>query len=340
LYQDLHLPVQRDRKTKKPTTSKEALDKLYAYHPHPAFGLALNIRDSVKEIGTYLMVEPDPDGRVRGRYNAAGTETGRSSSKKGYEGRGLNWQNIPEEDRQIFIAEKGNSFLVRDLWQAEVYAASFFANCLPFIQRLKEGKKIHKLVASWIFNKPEDEIDNNNKPGGEYYTGKRVTHAKTNGLAFLHLSIMLKTTPKKAKEYLQKYDLFAPEMEAWHYQMHQELLQTRKLINPFGRARFFRGRVYKDYESSKTTLKEAFAHLPQSTIADYNHLIMIKLEYLLPDSAEIVQEGYDSLIIEFRDDLIETINRRIEVAAKKEINWKGMFFEIPGEVTINKRWLK
>lgn len=340
LYQDLKLPVQHNRKTKKSTTDKEALDKLYAYHPHPAFKLALEIRSDIKNVGTYLMVETDEDNRARGRYNAGGTETGRSSCKKSYNGKGLDFQNIPEEDRQIFIAEEGKSFIVRDLWQAEVYAAAYFAECQPFIQRLREGNKIHKLVASWIFNLPEDQIDNNNKPGGQYYTGKRVTHAKTNGLTYLHLAIMLKTTPKQAKEYLDKYDRFAPEMEAWHYQIHQELLQTRKLISPFGRVRIFRGRLSKDYQAAKSTLKEAFAHLPQTTIAEYNHLGMIKIEYMLPDGAEIIQEGYDSLIIETRDDLIEIVKEIEEKAFDKEIYVTGMFFKIPGEYTVNRRWMK
>ena len=334
LYQDLHLPVQRDRKTKKTTTSKEALDKLYAYHPHPAFGLALNIRDSVKEIGTYLMVEPEEDGKVRGRYNAAGTTTGRSSSKKNYEGRGLDWHNIPEDDRQMFVAQDGHSFIVRDLWQAEAYVVAVLAQCLPFLERLKNGKKIHRLVASWLFGKSEDEIDNNNKPGGEYYTGKRVGHGLNYGLGPILLAITLKCSVSDAKRYRDTYFRFAPEIENWHREIQEELKRTRQLVTPFGRKRYFRGRWGEDL------FKQAYAHIPQSLVAELNHLGMIKLEYSLPEGAEILQEGYDALVITSQDWLIESVKEKMEVAFKKPIYCKGMFFEIPGEVTINKRWLK
>jgi len=141
--------------------------------------MILDIRESTHDIGTYLMVEVEEDGRVRGRYNAAGAETGRSSSKKNYEGRGLDLHNIPEEDRQMFIAPEGSSLMVIDLWQAEALIVSLLSKCQSFLSRLREGKKTHPLVASWIFNKSEEEIDHNNRPGGEYYTGKRASHAST-----------------------------------------------------------------------------------------------------------------------------------------------------------------
>jgi len=310
------------------------LKKLRVYHPSPALNLAIEMRGLQHDIGTYLMVETDDDGKVRGRYNAAGTTTGRSSSKKGYDGRGLDWHNIPEGDRQMFIPEEGKSFLVRDLWQAEAYVVSVLSQCQAFLSRLNEGKKTHRLVASWLFNKPEDQIDSNNRPGGEYYTGKRVGHGLNYGLGPILLATTLGCSVKQAKEYREIYFRFANEIEVWQKEINETIKQTRQLITPLGRKRYFRDRLGDDL------FRKAYAHIPQSTIAEYNHLGMVKLEYLLPSGSEIVQEGYDALVIEVKDDHIDLVKELAEMAFDKKIFARGQFFKVPGEYTLNKRCMK
>jgi uracil-DNA glycosylase family 4 len=334
LYEELKLPIQRHRKTKKATADEEALNKLIVFHPHPALQLAINMRELRHDIGTYLMVEAEGDGRVRGRYNSAGAATGRSSSKKGYEGRGLDLHNIPEEDRQMFIAREGCSFVERDLWQAETYGVAVLSQCQTFLRRLEDGKKIHKLVASWLFNKPESEVDSNNRPGGEYYTGKRVGHGLNYGLGPILLAINLKCSVAEAKRYIAVYFSSAPEIVNWHKEIEEEVKRTRILTTPLGRKRIFRDRMGDDL------FRKAYAHIPQSLIAEYNHLGMIKLEYLLPPGAEILQEGYDALLVEVPDGLIDRVKSIMEAAFDKKIFAKGMYFKIPGEYSINRRWVK
>jgi len=72
---------------------------LFAKHPDPRFQLVMELRDLTKDIGTYLMAEPDEDGRFRGRYNTTGTETGRSSCSKTIFDTGLDMQNIPPDPK-------------------------------------------------------------------------------------------------------------------------------------------------------------------------------------------------------------------------------------------------
>ncbi len=334
LYDELKLPIQHHRKTKKPTVDEEALNKLYAFHPHPSLNLIIEIRGAAHDISTYLTVEPEDDGRVRGRYNAAGAATGRSSSKKGYDGRGLDLHNIPEDDRQMFISPEGSSLVVMDLWQAEALIVSMLSKCQAFLSRLREGKKTHQLVASWIFNKPEDEIDKCNKPGGEYYTGKRASHGLNYGLGPILLAINLKCNVKRAKEIRDTYFRMAWEIESWQKLIQEEIKKTRRLTTPFGRVRNFRDRFGDDL------FRKAYAHIPQSTIAELNHLTIIKLEYLLPEGAELIQEGYDSLMEESRDELLEEGERCCEIAYDKEVYCEGEMIEVPRERSVGKRWLK
>ena len=335
LYTDLNLPIHRQRKSHKPTADKETLEKLYAKYPRPEFKLALEVRDTIKDVGTYLMAETDGDGRMRSRYNICGTTTGRPSSRKTYEDRGIDSQNIPEELRGMFKAEDGKVLISFDLWQAEVYVVAILSNCQSFLQKLRAGKKIHRMVASWIFNKPEEEIDNVNRPGGEYFTGKRTTHAADYGLGPNLFAILIKRPVKEAKEIMARFHSHAPEIGQWHREIQEELQRTRMLITPFGRRRTFRERLGDDL------FRKAYAHIPQSTIADYCLQAQSKLEWWLPDGAEIIQNGFDSLLIETEEGLVDEVKELVERAFDKNLFWKGVMFKIPIETAgIGKHWKK
>ncbi len=345
LYSDLKLPVQYHRKTRKPTANKETLERLFSRYPNSIFKLALDIRDIVKDIGTYLNAKASADGRYRTSYNPTGTETGRSSSKKTIFNDGLDMQNIPrpldeEEEgdeekwkadiRGLFMAGNDKVFDMWDLWQAEAYCVAIFSKCQAFLTKLGNKNKIHTMVAGWIYGKEEKEITPK-----EYYVGKRTVHASNYGLGPILFSVLIKKSVKEAKEIMDRYRSHAPEIEMWHRELKEEL-RKRKLVTPFGRQRWFRNRYGEDM------FREAYAHLPQSTIADYCHQAMIKIEYGLPEGAEIVQEGFDSLIIERIDSeaMSQEIEGIIKMAFDKTLFWKGEEFKIPVERKVDKRWGK
>lgn len=62
-----------------------------------ALKLILRIRGYDKLLGSYINVTQSPDGRVRASYSLTGTESGRWSSSKHWDGTGLNAQTIPRE---------------------------------------------------------------------------------------------------------------------------------------------------------------------------------------------------------------------------------------------------
>ena len=89
------------------------------------------------------------------------------------------------------------------------------------------------------------------------------------------------------------------------------------------------------------TPRKAFAHVPQSTIAEYAHQAIIKLEYLLPDGSEIIQEGFDSFLAEVKEGDEAKVSELVRLAFDKEMYWKGEVFKIPfEEAGRGKRWKK
>ena len=329
LYDVMKLPIQRNHKTKKPSVDRHALEYLHSRHPSPLFDLVMELRRASKEIGTYLTTELGEDGRLRTNYKATGTKTGRSSSTKTIENEGLDMQNLPPYLRSMFVAPLGRIFKMYDLWQAEAYCVAVFAQVTSFLERFKRGAKIHTLAGSWIFDKPGSELTPD-----EYHAAKRVTHGSNYGLGKNLLATFLKLPVAQAAMLSARYHMFAPEIHSWHRSVENQLKTTRKMINPFGRTRFFRGRL------DEKTFREAYANNPQGTVADYNHCAMNKLEYSLPPGTFIVQEGFDSIIIECDMQQSKEVDRVVAKAYDIEIMWEGTIFKIPVEGKTGFVWEK
>lgn len=96
LYDVLQLPVQKDKKTKKPSTADAALKSLMKIDPilKPWLKMILDYRSLCLFRNNYLACKLDHDGYIRTSYNVAGTSTYRFSSSKDCFGYGLNLQNI------------------------------------------------------------------------------------------------------------------------------------------------------------------------------------------------------------------------------------------------------
>jgi hypothetical protein len=110
------------------------------------------------------------------------------------------------------------------------------------------------------------------------------------------------------------------------------------LVTPFGRKRLFRS--YRG-QNDNDTPRKAFAHVPQSTIAEYAHQAIIKLEYILPPGNIVIQEGFDSFIIEANESDVKENERLVNLMMDKELMWKGERFKIPVEAAgCGKHWKK
>jgi len=336
LYEDLKIPTQYHRKTHRPTANKETLEKLFARYPDERFKMFMEARGISKEIGAYLKARPSPDGKYRGLYKPCGTKTGRSSCEQMFGGVGLDFQNVPPakngrtDIRAMFIPGTGKEFTMYDLWQAEAWPVAIMSQSRRFLEKLNKHEKIHTMVAGWIYAKEEKAITQE-----EYDVGKRTVHARNYGLGPNLFATIIKKPVAEAKRILATYDRYAPEIESvWHAEVRRVLQESRKLVTPFGRVRYFRERWGEDM------FREAYAHTPQSTVAELAHQAQCRLEFELPSHAKIVQEGFDSLVIEHDKGKGEEVDELVTRAFDKEIFWKGTSFKIPVEGKRGERWEK
>lgn len=183
-------------------------EKVLAKMEHPFIDALLEYRGVVKLLNTYIDKLPsclEKDGRVHGRFNQYGADTGRFSSSE------PNLQNIPSHNkdiRKMFVATDGYVLMSSDYSQQE-------PKCLAALCRqhgdsqmydtFMAGKDLYSEIASKAFNKPYDECVEFRADGSTNTAGKeRRSQAKTILLGVLYgrgvdsIAEQLNTTPKKA----------------------------------------------------------------------------------------------------------------------------------------------
>lgn len=121
-YDVLDLPVVKGRNGAgvwAPTTNEVALEKLSQHFlGEPLAKHLLALRSLGKMLG-FLKTGVDSDGRMRTRFNIAGTNTGRFASSESDFGTGTNLQNVKSSLRSVFVADPGKILCNIDLEQAD-----------------------------------------------------------------------------------------------------------------------------------------------------------------------------------------------------------------------------
>ena len=159
LFEDLHLPVQKKKKSGY-STDVEVLEKLRG--EHPVIEEILEYRQLVKLNSTYvegmLPYINKKTNRIHSYFHQTVTATGRISSAE------PNLQNIPtrfelgKNLRKVFKPENNNIFIDADYSQVELRIFAHISNDTNMIKAFANGIDIHKEVASKVFNKPIDEV--------------------------------------------------------------------------------------------------------------------------------------------------------------------------------------
>ncbi len=328
LYRDMKLPVKYNRKSGTETVNEEALEELAIKYPSPIFKLVLNIRRNRKLVGTYLTDEGGTDGRIRCSYMVGGTETGRLSSRGSIFGSGTNLQNIPKGVcRRMFIPDEGKVFVEADLSQAEARVVAYLSGEERLIRLFEEGGDIHVQNASWIFNCPIEAVTKEQRE-----LAKKLVHASNYGIGVRAFAHHAGVKEGEARLLLQKYFDTFPSIRQWQLTIQSNLGKSKVMCTPMGRKRVFYGRW------GEQLFREAYAYVPQSTVADVLNLAMINYGKIKFPYEDIMLQIHDAFIVQTLMDSIESTTYRIRCAFQIPITIKGKTFTIPIEIKWGKNW--
>lgn len=212
LYDDLKLPVPHETDKGGRSTDEEALTVLAAHHAVPR--LVLDWREITKLQSTYveaLLAKRDPaDGRVRTRYDQAGTVTGRLSSSE------PNLQNIPirtplgRRIRRAFVAAPGHLLVSADYSQIDLRVLAHLSGDKALCEAFRAGGDVHARTASEVFGVQLEKVDKEMRR-----RAKAVNFGVVYGQTGFGLSHALGISQAEAQEFIKGYFARYSGVKAW-----------------------------------------------------------------------------------------------------------------------------
>lgn len=245
----------------------------------------------------------DIDGRMRTNWNLAGTRSGRLSATKPW-WPGLPFQTIPEEAREIFIADPGYTFIGFDYEQAEARVVAVLTYNHELLDDMAEGIDIHTKLASQLpFNLTYEQLlEEIEKVGKDQcrprFIAKKSRHAFNyveGASTFMFtlnqewLDTRIGVNLVEAENIRKRYLNLNPGLEPWWKGVRHQMKEYKYIDSCFGRRRMHTGPITDD------AIREMVSFNPQSTIADYTTQSIAKVCHRLPD-AQVWLHGHDSAI--------------------------------------------
>lgn len=314
-----------------------------------------------KTLGTYVNAGIDFDGRLRTSTRICGTETGRSSTgilkpPLRPEELGMAFQTITKHGdigadiREFIVPDKGFVFVQIDKSQAEARVVAVLSEDWELLDAFNRID-IHRRTAALIFDYTNildlsdvcPIADKIGKDSSERFMGKKTRHAGNYNMGknrFMKevtadakkFGIDIKVSEWKAGQILDKFHSASPRIRnVFHRDIKTAINETRVLVNPFGRFRMFLDRMGEEL------YKEAFAHIPQSTVHDALTQAWLRVDdhergsltpllgskEWLDYGTEWLMEAHDALLFQCREDEVDDICRMLKKEIEKPISFRS-----------------
>jgi DNA polymerase-1 len=346
----------RDRKTRRETTSKEAITQLIKKHPDDRIlRLVLESRHLSKAIGYLDDSRLGRDGKFHPTYTFA-PDTGRLASIN------PNFQNQPKHGvdeelahaiRETIVPGPGMVLVELDWKAIEAVLTGWFADDEGFARLSLVDS--HSFLAWHIAYEhgdagpppsPHDENlavllqDFKASHGPERELAKKVNHATSYGMGAKHLSDLLKVPKSEAIRILEIKDNASPRVAEWKAEIRKRAHYDGFLENPFGYRRYFTDIFRKSRYSGKWILGEeankCLAFLPQSTAAAMLRSTISALPKLPGYNTEWfpLVPIHDAILFEVQDDEATRVRATAAVTELMQREWEelgGLSIQVDGK---------
>ncbi|MDO4611929.1 MAG: DNA polymerase [Candidatus Saccharibacteria bacterium] len=333
LFVDLRLPTKGIKKTARGySTGAKELDKLKEHHE--IISKIIEYREASKLLSTYIIPIPtlaDDKNRIHTTFTQNVTATGRLSSHD------PNLQNIPvrtEAGKRIrtgFVAPEERVLVSADYSQFELRLAAILANDEPLIRDFNFDVDIHTKTASEAFKVPFDSVTKDQRRAA-----KVINFGILYGMSIKGLAEAANMSVPEAKQFIDNYfKLRAPIKE----KLEAILKQARE--DGYVETFYGRRRPTPDVKSPNFIIRQAAeraaANMPiQGTEADLMKRAMIEVDKKLPETADLIMQVHDSLIVECdekdREKVAQILKETMESVAPE------LSIKLAVDVSIGKNW--
>ncbi|MDX1635308.1 MAG: DNA polymerase I [Marinobacter sp.] len=307
-YDKLGIPVIKKTPKGAPSTAEPVLQELA--HDHALPRLILEHRSLSKLKSTYTDRLPEMinhrTGRVHTSYHQAVTATGRLSSSE------PNLQNIPIRSeqgrriRQAFVAPEGHKLMAADYSQIELRIMAHLSGDKGLLGAFEKGEDIHRATAAEVFGVGVAAVS-----GDQRRSAKAINFGLIYGMSAFGLARQLGVERKIAQEYIDRYFERYPGVLRYMDDIRRKAHDDGYVETLFGRRLYLPEINARNKQMQQAAERTAINAPMQGTAADIIKRAMVTVEdWLLQehaDRARMVMQVHDELILEVREDAIETI---------------------------------
>ena len=329
------LGLSSSKKTKKGySTDKDSLEAIV--NEHEIVKYVLDYRAMMKLKSTYVDGLIDcisEDERIHTTFMQTVTATGRLSSVD------PNLQNIPVRTelgsriRDCFEAQNDNIIIDADYSQIELRVLAHIANDNIMIDAFNEGKDIHSITASQVFNIPIEEVTHELRT-----KAKAVNFGIVYGISGFGLAKNINSSRQEATEYIDNYLKKYENVKKFMDRSVKVGREKGYVSTLFGRIRY----TDELRASNKNTVmfgERVAMNTPiQGTAADIMKKAMNRLYLALKKKnlkAKIIMQVHDELLVEAPIEEKEEVIKIMRKSMEKVIKLK-----VPLDVDVNtgKTW--
>jgi len=237
---------------------------------YPVIEDLFSYREQAKKISTYgaeFLQHVNPvTNRIHANYLQLGTDSGRMSCNE------PNIQNIPaprEENapdyrRPFCVQDPDYKFISCDFASQEIRVLTQLSGEQAFIDAIKEGRDLHKMSASLVFNIPEDQVTKQQRT-----FSKTITFSLVYGTSAFGLAKTLGIETNEAEELIKKYFNAFPKIKKLLEIFEQQGTRTRYAYSPLdGRRRYLYNVDWDDKKKRKHALNICKNHPIQGELLD------------------------------------------------------------------------
>lgn len=317
------------KETKKgaPSVDEESLTRLQG--KHPAIDFLLEWSETKKLKSTYVdgLLPKLYKGRLHPSFHLHRTATGRLSSSN------PNLQNIPRDSsiRSLFVAPEGYTLLVADYDQIELRVMAMFSKDKNMMDIFVNNRDIHAGAAALIFNKPIEEVTDE-----ERQLGKGANFLTAYGGGYGKLARITGLPEERAKYIINRY-----------YQEFSGLTSWKRSVISQGKAYGYvktlsgRRRRLPDLDSSNDELRaraerQAVNAVVQGSAADICKQAMIDIANELQDTdCRMLVQVHDEIVAAVPEDQWESIVPRFVQAMGDGVTLRGVPLKVSCHVAHN-----
>ena len=281
---------------KKRSTNEAELEKLI--YEHKVVSLILSYRKYAKLLSTYIEGLSSyiyEDGYIHPEFNQTQTQTGRLSSSE------PNMQNISVRDeeskyiRKAFPSRFENGYILSiDYSQVELRVLASLSNDENMIRIFEDGDDVHTLTASSVFGLPKEMISDDLRR-----KAKAINFGIVYGISDWGLAEQIKSTPKEAKNFIERYFLTFPGIKSYLDNVVESCKENGYVTTLYKRRRDV-GEINSSVYNEREFGKRVAMNTPiQGTSADIIKIAMLNIhKYMMENNVK------SKLVIQIHDELV------------------------------------